>query len=548
MDSQRAGQARERDDTVNATARTLTILRRFPRHLEADDPGKLFTDVVNGLGQELDVKSLQLSRVRRSHAIGDADEERDLFLLGAIHDLKPEDLDVCRLRLDAIRTAQAPLADEAASPADKQAAVADLQQLLSLEPDAFPIWPAEGTDVGPAQARLATALGELVSYPSELDLLRGTIESVIGLHRAGNGTVTALLRAGATYLDLGVESIIDTDDLYWHVATCRDLMRLVRPEPPGTRSATTAVAPKPDLLALEENPLRQQDSDPVDRRHGDRFNVLRSGFETVPVTIRVVGLGDRTIEPMVVNLDDGFGVVFTGSVPDGQELRFESDGRVMLAGSSVARLSYSFSGGVFSDATQKFKTDFVFADDSPAQQAATFAVTHPITDAFEGGATFPHTDGLLDVASLEVGESRWAFFVRAANYGRAAAAPTDELAVPVFDAGVFDTSVYKPDTSVGSPGSGKVGFSWQEHEPFAARLWIPLRFSTLDASGEVPVNERLRLLLDRHRAAGIHVYVEYADDRWTMPAGVLREAGSDEPLGTVIVGTALWAAESETPT
>jgi len=533
---------------MTATARTLTILRRLPRHLEADDPGKLFTEVVNGLGQELDVKSVQLGRVRRSHALGDADEERDLFLLGALHDLKTEDLDITRLRLDAARAAQATLASEAASPDDKQTAVADLQHMLSLEPDAFPIWPAEGTDVEPAQARLASAVGELVSYPSELDLLRGTIESVIGLHRAGNGTVAALLRAGATYLELGLQSIIDTDDLYWHVATCNDLMRLARPEPPGTRPATTVVATKLDLLALEENPLRQQDSDPVDRRHGDRFNVLRSGFETVPVTVRVVGVGNRTVEPMVVNLDDGFGVVFTGSVPDGQELRFESDGRVMLAGSSAARLSYSFSGGVFSDATQKFTTDFVFADDSSAQQAASFAVTQPIPDAFEAGANFPHSEGSLNAASLEVGESRWAFFVRAANYGRTATAPTDELAVPVFDAGVFDASVYEPDRSVGAPSSGKIGFSWQEHESFAARLWIPLRFSTLDVSGEIPVNERLRLLLDRHRAAGIHVYVEYADDRWTMPAGILRDAGSDEPLGTVIVGTALWAAESETPT
>jgi hypothetical protein len=531
-----------------ATARTLTILRRFPRHLEVDDPGKLFTDVVNGLGQELDVKSVQLGRVRRSHALGDADEERDLFLLSGLHDLKTEDLDVTRLRLDAARAVRATLADDTATADVKQAAVASLQQLLGLPPDAFPAWPSEGVDVGPAEARIAAALGELVSYPSELDLLRGTVESVIRLHRAGNGTVSALLGAGATYLELGLDSIVDTDDLYWHVATCHDLMRLVRPEPPGSKPATTEVAPEPDLLALEENPLRQQDSDPVDRRHGDRFNVLRSGFETVAATVRVVGVGDRTVEPMVVNLDSGFGVVYTGSVPDGQELRFESDGRVTLTGASVARLSYTFSGGVFSDATQTFKNDFVFADDTVTGQVATFAVTQPIPDAFDPDAIFPHTDGLLDTASLVVGDSRWAFFVRAANYGRAAATSTDEFAVPVFDAGVFDESVFEPDTSVGSPSSGRVGFSWLEHEPFAARLWIPLRFSTLDAPGEIPVNERLRLLLDRHRAAGIHIYVEYADDRWTMPAGILRDAGSDEPLGTVIVGTALWTPESDTPT
>jgi hypothetical protein len=318
------------------TARTLTILRRFPRHLEVDDPGKLFTDVVNGLGGELDVKSVQLGRVRRSHALGDADEERDVFLLAGLHDLKTEDLDVTRLRLDALRAVETTLSDDSATPDDKTAAAAKLQDLLGLAPDAFPAWPTDGADPGPVEARIATSLGELVSYPSELDLLRGSVESVIELHRAGNGTVRALLGASATYLELALESIVDTDDLYWHVAECRDLMRVVRPEPPGSTVATTEVVPKTDLLALEENPLRRQDSDPVDRRNGDRFNVLRSGFETVPATVRVVGVGDRTVEPMVVNLDAGFGVVYTGSVPDGEELRFESDGRGARDRASVA--------------------------------------------------------------------------------------------------------------------------------------------------------------------------------------------------------------------
>jgi hypothetical protein len=525
----------------------LTILRRFPRHLAADEPGKAFSEVVGGLGGELDVKSVQLGRVRRAHAIGDAGEERDLFLLAGLHDLTSDDLELTRIRLAAAAAVAATLTDGSSMPDARAAAVARLPDLLGLPADSFPSWPAETDETG-AQARLAAALGRLVSYPSELDLLRAAIESVIALHRAGNGTVSALLGAAATHLELGLDSTVDAEDDYWHVAYCRDLLRLVRQEPPGSRPAATTPTPAVDLLALEENPFRQQDSDPIDRRNGDHFQILRSGFETVPATVRVVGVGDRTVEPMVVNLDTGFGVAFTGSVPDGQELRFESDGRVTLAGSSVARLSYSFSGGVYADATQTdSQRDFVFQGDAATGQLATFAVTQPVDDAFDPNAIFPHTDGLLDTASLVVGESRWAFFVRAASFGRTAETPASELAVPVFEAGVFDSSVFEPDTSAGAPSSGKVGFSWLEHEPFAARLWIPLRFSTLDIDGEVPVKERLRLLLDRHRAAGIHIYVDYADDRWTMPTGILREAGSGDPLGTVITGTALWATQT-TPT
>jgi hypothetical protein len=533
---------------MTATARTETILQRLPRHFGADEQGKVFSEVVGGLGGELDVKSVQLGRVRRSHALADADEERDVMLLAGLHHLATDDLELTRIRLEAVRAVEHTLSDGASTDADDTAAIGRLPQLLGLEPDAFPAWASEGADPAPARARLAAALRALTAYPSELDLLRGNVESVIELHRAGNGTVGALLDAAAAYLQLDAGPAVDTGDEYWHVAQCHDLLRLVRPEPPGSKPATTPLPPNEDLLALEENPLRQQDSDPVDRRSGDRFHILRSGFETVPATIRVIGVGSRTVQPMIVNLDTGFGLLYTGTVDDGQELRFESDGRATLGGASVARLSYSFTGGVFADAGGAHRLDFVFADGPDPGRTATFAVTQPIDDGFDPAAVFPHADGLLPTATLVVGESRFAFFVREAHYGRDAATAPEELAIPVFEAAVLDASVYQPERTPGSPSSGKVGFSWQEHEPFAARLWIPLRFSTLDVDGEVPVKERLRLLLDRHRAAGIHIYVDYADDRWTLPAGVVRDVGSGEPLGTLIVGTALWAPQTEPPT
>ncbi len=528
---------------MSPTARTRTILGRFPRHLEVDAPGKLFADVVDELGLELDVKSRQLARVRRSHALGDADQERDLRLLGGLHGFRDEDFDILRLRLDAAGAVRATLVDPSSTPADRSAASAKLLDLLGLRDDAFPEWPGEA-DAGPAQARLAAALATLVSYRSRLEALRGSLRSVIELGRIANGTITALLGAAAAYLTLEPAAVTDAEDGYWHVATGHDLLRLTRPEPPGSRPATTVAVPQADLLALEENPLRQQDSDPIDRRHGDWFQMLRSGFEAVPTTVRVIGVQDRTVWPMVVNVDAGFGVVFTGSVPDGRELRFESDGRVTLAGASVARLCVSFSGGVFADAAKANALhDFVFAGDSVSRPVATFAVTAPVADGFDPATQFPHSEGLLEPAQLPVGPSRWAFFVRSGSYGRTADTPADELAIPVFNAAAFDGSVFQPDTSTGAPSSGKIGFSWLEHEPFAVRLWIPRRFSALDAPGEVPVAERLRLTLDRHRAAGIHVYVQYADDRWTLPGGIIRDVGSDEPLGTVVSGTALWSAQ-----
>jgi hypothetical protein len=452
---------------VSPTARTHTILERFPAHLQADDPGKLFGEVVDALSGELDVKSSQLGRTRRAHALGDADETVDLRLLAALHGLRDGDFTVLRIRLAALRP--------------------------------------------------------LVSYRGELELLRRSISTAIGLHRDGNGAVGTLLGAAAASLVLEIGRVEHVEDRYWHLAFCRDLL----PPPADT-------PPADDILALEENPFQPKEIDPIDRRHRDIFRVTRGGLEPVTVTIRVVGKGTRTVRPMVVNLDTGFGVSYAGSVADGQELRFESDGRVTLAGASVARDSYAFRGGVFANAAASHRNDFRLA---PApEREATFAVTEPVADAFEPTGAFPHTEGLLEGAAMSLGESRWAFFVRAAHFGRTAESVADELTEPVFDAGVFDESVYAP----GAEPSAAVGFAWQEREPFAATLWIPQRFAALDTDGESPVRERVRLFVERYRAAGVHIYSKYADDHWSIGSGLVRDLESTDPRGTVVVGTRVW--------
>jgi hypothetical protein len=460
---------------VSPTVRTRTILERFPAHLQADDPGKLFLDVVDSLSGELDVKSSQLGRTRRAHALGDADETTDLRLLAALHGLRDDDFAVLRIRL--------------------------------------------------------AALGPLVSYGGELDLLRGSIASVIGLHRDGNGAVGTLLGAAAVSLLLEIERVEHVEGRWWHLAFCRDLLPPTAGEPPAD-----------DILALEENPFQPKEIDPIDRHHADVFRVTRGGLEPVTVTIRVVGKGTRTVRPMVVNLDAGYGVSYAGSVADGEELRFESDGRVLLSGTSVARDSYAFRGGVFADAAASHANDFRLTP-APAREA-TFAVTEPVTDAFEPTGVFPHTEGLLEGAGMSLGESRWAFFVRAAHFGRSAESLADELTEPVFDAGVFDESVYAP----GTEPSGAVGFAWQEREPFAATLWIPQRFAALDADGETPLRERVRLFVERYRAAGVHLYAKYADDHWSIGSGLLRDLESTDPRGTVVVGTRVWPPDTVEPT
>ena len=94
------------------------------------------------------------------------------------------------------------------------------------------------------------------------------------------------------------------------------------------------------------------------------------------------------------------------------------------------------------------------------------------------------------------------------------------------------------------------------------RVWIPARFAALDPAStgdpgdpgsppagppEPDVPERLRRLLDRHRAAGVHVSVRYADDRWELGDGVLRGPVTAAIEGVSVAGTRLWPAGAPQP-
>ena len=107
-----------------------------------------------------------------------------------------------------------------------------------------------------------------------------------------------------------------------------------------------------------------------------------------------------------------------------------------------------------------------------------------------------------------------------------------------FDQAVFVAADGPIGTTAGDP-SLRIGFAWEEREPFAVRVLLPRRFSVLDDEAGTRVREPLRRLLDRHRAAGVDVRVEYADPRWALGTGVVRDE-PDEAIGTVLAGTELW--------
>jgi len=458
------------------SARALAVLDRFPLHMAATDPEKRFGLVVGALTDALEVLTRQVGDVRRAHRLAEAPTTADLLALAALHGFTE-------------------------------------------------------SSFAPLSVRLA---GLAARHLPSLDLRRTLVTDAIAAHIVGNGTPAALLTAAAAYLGLEVEQVTHTEDRWWHLARCRDRVRL-EPDPGAPPT------PAPDLVALEENPFRNADLDPAPKRHGELFRVLRGGLDDVDVTVRVRGVGTRTVRPLVVQVYAGRGLGFEGDVPDGAELRFETSGRATLDGTDVTGSAWSFSGAVFASGAATLPgRDFVFAGEGiSGDRVARFVQTAPLPAALDPAAGFPHGAAAVGPLRLPLGESRWAGFVRVAHAGSpVSASPPPRTKRARFDAAVFAERASIHGVSAGAPSMG-VGFAWEEREPFAVRVLLPRRLRAIDDETGTQLRQPLRLLLDRHRAAGVDVRVEYADPRWTLGAGVVRDT-EDEALGTVLAGTELW--------
>ncbi|MEM9519501.1 MAG: hypothetical protein AAGA37_09280 [Actinomycetota bacterium] len=524
--------------------RASDVLDRFPSCLDVDNPEKVFAFVVNELSREVDLASSSSGRIRRNHRVGAVDNEWDLHRLAALHGLRPRIYEPLQRRLNhawALTTRLSGSADEAAALEVR----AELPDALGVPADAFD--PLGAEEQAEADALLVEALADLATYPSEMAQRRTLVQELIVVHREGNATVRALLRATAALLGLEMlDPITDHPDRYWHFVSCRDRMAVHR--------GSNAIEPIQDLLAIEENPFQPADVQPSPKWSRQQFSITRAGWEEVPVTVRVIGIEDRCWGPMVVNLETGAGVRFAGAVPDGSELRFERTGQVTLDGSGVASLAFSFQGGVFADAVPH-PNAFVWADaDQPddfGNRAATFTQTSPVDAGFARTTNLPHGGGLLDAPTLLPDKTRFAFFVQEGHFGGGVfgtedTSATTEVAAATHFAGIFDASVFDPRTVGGTrDASAEVGLEWEEREAFAVCVWLPRRFMTLDDEGSETIAEQVRILLDRYRAAGVHVRVKYADDRWELGTGVVRDTDSTDPIGLVVAGTTTWPDPTE---
>ena len=666
------------------SGRTLTVLSRFPAHLDAPRAGKQLHAVADAVASVLDDLSASLAAVRRAHRLGHADATVDVGRLGALHRITADDFAAIDRRLARLQEAAADLkqavdgSDDAARDASAEV-LCDLLAVRGAAPRlalfAPTTTPPSPPDLKVAALALLAAVAALTRYEGRRESLRARVRSMCNIHARGNGTVRALLEAAASALDMRLDddrarrfkeelrptitvtqegtpgttryaylviarslsknvdrrsavaeiatgpatlNVTDSTVISWptppdardflvfRVANAADATRVGLLTPTALPATTTsfrdtgqpatggaeidpeiddalfhsrdrfwhaafvrerapvlpAALPADEVIGMEENPVRREESPappspPAPRRHAELFHVYRRGFGRSLLRVQVTGIGNRSIGPMLVNRDEGRGIGFSGTVPDGAVLVFDEAGRVTLDGTDVTAAAFAWTGACFAanDDDPAEPHDFVFAGPGiPAERRAVFAVATPF-DALDGAFTFPGPGDPLAVPGIGVGRTRFAFFVQQAHFAAVDESVSPATPVPLSPrphAGVFDASVFAPPGAPIQPAAN-VALSWLEHEAYAVRILLPRRYAQFDAAGQPPITELVRRALERHRAAGVEgaraedgsepppgVRVEYVEDLWTLGASDVAGASTADPILSLRGGSVLW--------
>jgi len=323
------------------SGRSVTILRRLPRHFDAartredGSPAHLLGAVVEALARDLDELSTDVGKVRRSHRIGHADTIHDVLALAGLHAMRAELFAPLWRRITDVAGSIAALG--AASTADARRTAAtdalaawglDLDAVLPPDRHPLSLWAPPTTDgafdATAAAARLVTHLAGAVSHRARLDLARTRVIRMAAVHADDNGTVAALLRATAAALDLDIDvehnravkqemianhvptihpglvsdDFLHSRDRYRHVSYVRDRFRLARPVLPTVPTGQTPPPPDPTPLA------QRHDLVVLDRPH-DRIAIgalaRQLGATLAEVIARATAAGIATTPTTVLD-------------------------------------------------------------------------------------------------------------------------------------------------------------------------------------------------------------------------------------------------------
>jgi hypothetical protein len=234
--------------------RALTVLSRFPAHLDAARAGKQLFVVSNAVSLGLDDLSASLAAIRRAHRLGHADATTDIQLHGALHRIGIDEFAPLERRLERLSQAAHDLkaavdANDTAARETSAEVLCDLLGVLGpaprlalfapVAPPTVPPTPPPPPDLAAGATALLAAVASLTDYEGKREAVRARVRALCDIHVHGNGTISALLEAAASALDLEV----DTDRADAFKAELRPSVTITQNGSPGaTRYAYVVVA------------------------------------------------------------------------------------------------------------------------------------------------------------------------------------------------------------------------------------------------------------------------------------------------------------------
>jgi hypothetical protein len=347
------------------------------------------------------------------------------------------------------------------------------------------------------------------AYGKYLSELKESVQRIVRIMLQGCGTIWALLEGASVLINADTIGEIKHTD----AAEARGGFIHRVPVEYNVIEDQKQVL-KRAFIYLVENPLVDRATEDKERQQREHFNTKRMGFFNEAVAVQITGVADRTVWPMVINQDTHEGVGFGGSLTDGQRVVFAADGKAYLDGSEVTDRCYYIRGALFghSSFNSEARRD-LFCIVKPAGSLDRNYPRPTITPLAE-----------LPVPILRLGDSTWRFSVEEG----------------AFDASGFDQAVFASGNSTEtSPPMGKVQLLWREHEPFSVAVLIPADLKSLEAAmldGQ-DLRELVRAGLERFRAAGIKLTVDYFNDKWIMGASILKTLGNTSGVGVDFDGT-----------
>ncbi len=457
---------------VPLTGRALKMMGRFPSFMRLEKPGKVIGDVALALGGDVDFAEGRLARILRSRRIEQAEEEGDVLRLAALLGLVEEDFFLLRRAYEHDLFADAP------GPAAPDA--------LDAETAA---WDA---------------------YDGYLDALRTAVMRTAAVMTDGCGTLWALAEGACLLLGAnnGGKAALEHVDSF--VITKGFIHRLkIRFRIPDGESWKEIQR----LIYIHENPIVDKETELADARQRQQYKVHRGGFFHGRAGLRVVGTGDRTVKPLVINLESREGYGYRGVLADGQVLLFSRDGHAYLDGEDVSAKCYRVYDG-FQDDTAMAR----FADGDPV---------HGFSKCDPAGATDRNQPGPTVVGLPEFpaprllhGDSDFRFSVEEG----------------AFDASRFGEAVFAfPDKAAidAAPPSGKFQVEWREHQAFMVRVLLPPDLKSWESAflsgGSLP--QHVARGLERFRPAGVRLEVDFWNDEWVLGESLLEDLSEPDGEG-----------------